>query len=70
MVFFLSHSWPFPRVRVHLLLLVSTLTIFHAASKRHRLTPAYQKFCRQMYHASLALVYEPLKTFMNTPEII
>ncbi|KAJ7752437.1 hypothetical protein DFH07DRAFT_868822 [Mycena maculata] len=39
-------------------------------SKRHRATPAYQKFCQQMYHASLALIYQPLKAFMDSPEIV
>ncbi|KAJ7108121.1 hypothetical protein C8R44DRAFT_842997 [Mycena epipterygia] len=39
-------------------------------SKKHRSKPAYQKFCRQMYHASLALIYQPLKPFMDTPEVV
>ncbi|KAJ7800738.1 hypothetical protein B0H14DRAFT_3784803 [Mycena olivaceomarginata] len=39
-------------------------------SKKHRTKPAYQKFCRQMYHASLALIYQPLKPFMETPEVV
>ncbi|KAJ6478433.1 hypothetical protein DFH09DRAFT_1253395 [Mycena vulgaris] len=39
-------------------------------SKKHRSKPAYQKFCRQMYHASLALVYQPLKAFMESPEVV
>ncbi|KAJ7183927.1 hypothetical protein C8R46DRAFT_1159216 [Mycena filopes] len=39
-------------------------------SKRHRSRPAYQTFCRQMYHASLALIYRPLKPFMETPEVV
>ncbi|KAF7359961.1 hypothetical protein MVEN_00723000 [Mycena venus] len=38
-------------------------------SKKHRTKPAFQKFCRQMYHASLALVYQPLKPFMESPDI-
>ncbi|KAJ7234268.1 hypothetical protein C8J57DRAFT_1453129 [Mycena rebaudengoi] len=36
-------------------------------SKKHRSKPAYQKFCRQMYHASL---FEPLKAGMTTPEVV
>jgi hypothetical protein len=40
------------------------------ASKKHRSKPAYQKFCRQMYHASLACVFEPLKAGMTTPEVV
>ncbi|KAJ7880806.1 hypothetical protein B0H14DRAFT_3082687 [Mycena olivaceomarginata] len=39
-------------------------------SKKHRSKPAYQKFCRQMYHASLALIYQPLRPFMETPDIV
>ncbi|KAF8139321.1 hypothetical protein K438DRAFT_1785789 [Mycena galopus ATCC 62051] len=39
-------------------------------SKKHRSKPEYQKFCRQMYHASLALVFEPLKQYMETPDIV
>ncbi|KAJ7224045.1 hypothetical protein GGX14DRAFT_648209 [Mycena pura] len=39
-------------------------------SKKHRSKPAYQKFCRQMYHASLALVYQPIKPFMESPDIV
>ncbi|KAJ7602026.1 hypothetical protein B0H17DRAFT_1342371 [Mycena rosella] len=39
-------------------------------SKKHRSKPTFQKFCRQMYHASLALVYQPLKPFMETPDIV
>ncbi|KAJ7429538.1 hypothetical protein B0H11DRAFT_2405483 [Mycena galericulata] len=39
-------------------------------SKKHRSKPEYQKFCRQMYHASLALVFEPLKAYMETPDIV
>ncbi|KAJ7639463.1 hypothetical protein FB45DRAFT_1134946 [Roridomyces roridus] len=39
-------------------------------SKKHRRSTAYQKFCRQMYHASLALIYKPLKQYMETPDIV
>ncbi|KAJ7616603.1 hypothetical protein FB45DRAFT_1034921 [Roridomyces roridus] len=39
-------------------------------SKKHRRNPVYQRFCRQMYHASLALVYQPLKQYMETPDIV
>ncbi|KAJ7084139.1 hypothetical protein C8R44DRAFT_903496 [Mycena epipterygia] len=39
-------------------------------SKKHRSKPAYQKFCRQMYHASLALIYAPLKPYMETYDIV
>ncbi|KAJ7876978.1 hypothetical protein B0H13DRAFT_2547938 [Mycena leptocephala] len=39
-------------------------------SKRHRTKPAYQKFVRQLYHACLARVFQPLKAAMTTPEIV
>ncbi|KAJ7483082.1 hypothetical protein B0H11DRAFT_1205027 [Mycena galericulata] len=39
-------------------------------SKKHRSKPEYQKFCRQMYHASLARIFEPLKAGMTTPDIV
>ncbi|KAJ6617037.1 hypothetical protein B0H10DRAFT_1948719 [Mycena sp. CBHHK59/15] len=34
-------------------------------SKKHRTKPEYQRFCRQMYHASLALVYQSLKPHLR-----
>ncbi|KAJ6609298.1 hypothetical protein B0H10DRAFT_2166369 [Mycena sp. CBHHK59/15] len=39
-------------------------------SKKHRSKPAFQKFCWQMYHASLARIFEPLKANMTTPDIV
>ncbi|KAF7341035.1 hypothetical protein MSAN_02089300 [Mycena sanguinolenta] len=39
-------------------------------SKRQRKTIAFQKFVRQMYHACLARVFEPLKAGMTTPEVV
>ncbi|KDQ50016.1 hypothetical protein JAAARDRAFT_211946 [Jaapia argillacea MUCL 33604] len=39
-------------------------------SKKHRRKPAYQKFCRQMYHACLARVFHPLKNWMTTLEVV
>ncbi|KAJ6506530.1 hypothetical protein C8R45DRAFT_508629 [Mycena sanguinolenta] len=41
--------------------------IIPKTSKKWRSKPAYQKFCRQLYHASLALLFEPLKKYMDTP---
>jgi hypothetical protein len=40
------------------------------ATKKHRKNMKYQVFCRQMYHACLARVFEPLKVGMTTPEIV
>ncbi|KAJ7711310.1 hypothetical protein B0H16DRAFT_1745258 [Mycena metata] len=39
-------------------------------SKKHRKKPASQKFVCQMYHASLARIFEPLKQHMTTPDIV
>ncbi|KAJ7635036.1 hypothetical protein FB45DRAFT_989651 [Roridomyces roridus] len=39
-------------------------------SKKHRSRPAYQKFVRQMYHACLARVFQPLKAAMTIPDIV
>jgi Plavaka transposase len=41
-----------------------------AASKRHRNKPAFQTFCRQLYHACLARIFAPLKRGMTTPEVV
>jgi hypothetical protein len=40
------------------------------ATKKHRKTIQYQVFARQMYHASLACVFSPLKPGMTTPEVV
>ncbi|KAF8962421.1 hypothetical protein BDZ97DRAFT_1662882 [Flammula alnicola] len=40
------------------------------ASKRQRKKPEYTKFVRQLYHACLACIFEPLKAGMTTPELI
>ncbi|KAJ7102682.1 hypothetical protein C8R43DRAFT_1092270 [Mycena crocata] len=39
-------------------------------TKKHQKTPAYQHFVRQMYHACLVHVFEPLKVAMETPEVV
>ncbi|KAJ6512460.1 hypothetical protein C8R45DRAFT_1206566 [Mycena sanguinolenta] len=39
-------------------------------TKRQRKTVAFQKLVRQMYHACLARVFEPLKAGMTTPEVL
>jgi hypothetical protein len=40
------------------------------ASKKHRETAKFQTFCRQMYHASLARIFEPLRAGMTTPKVV
>ncbi|KII83568.1 hypothetical protein PLICRDRAFT_180341 [Plicaturopsis crispa FD-325 SS-3] len=54
------------RARGNAVLPVAFLPIPKTA-KRHRKRPEYQKFCRQMYHACLARVFEPLKAAMTAP---
>ncbi|KAJ7470119.1 hypothetical protein B0H11DRAFT_1919941 [Mycena galericulata] len=39
-------------------------------TRKHRKTVPFQKFVRQMYHACLAQVFEPLKAGMTTPEVV
>ncbi|KAH9963354.1 hypothetical protein BGW80DRAFT_1438604 [Lactifluus volemus] len=39
-------------------------------AKKYRNTPTFQTFCRQMYHASLTTIFEPLKSGMTIPEIV
>ncbi|KAJ6468111.1 hypothetical protein C8R47DRAFT_1302846 [Mycena vitilis] len=39
-------------------------------TKKHRKSEVYQRFVRQLYHACLARVFEPLKAGMTTPEVI
>ncbi|KAJ6467262.1 hypothetical protein C8R45DRAFT_1106043 [Mycena sanguinolenta] len=38
--------------------------------KKHRKSEVYQRFVRQLYHACLARVFEPLKSGMTTPEVV
>ncbi|KAJ7771418.1 hypothetical protein DFH07DRAFT_866418 [Mycena maculata] len=42
---------------------------YHPRPKHHT-KPAYQNFCRQMYHASLARIFQPLKANMVMPNIV
>ena len=42
----------------------------HTASKKHQNKPMFQKFCQQLYHVCLALVFRLLKDGMTTPEIV
>ncbi|KAJ7824684.1 hypothetical protein B0H13DRAFT_2446949 [Mycena leptocephala] len=39
-------------------------------TKRQRKTVTFQKFVRQMYHACLARIFEPLKAGMTTAEVV
>ncbi|KAJ6472154.1 hypothetical protein C8R47DRAFT_1296895 [Mycena vitilis] len=57
------------RAHGHGLLPVAFLPI-PKTTKRHRKSKEYQRFVRQMYHACLARVFQPLKAGMTTPEIV
>ncbi|KAJ3994076.1 hypothetical protein F5050DRAFT_1576335 [Lentinula boryana] len=39
-------------------------------SKSQAKKPAYQTFVRQLYHASLSAVFDPLRLFMTTPDLV
>ncbi|KAL0957424.1 hypothetical protein HGRIS_014901 [Hohenbuehelia grisea] len=39
-------------------------------SQRHRRTVVFKRFCRQLYHACLSKIYEPLKPGMTIPEVV
>jgi len=43
---------------------------YYIATKKHQKNPKYQVFCRQMYHACLVRVFQPLKAGMMTLEVI
>jgi len=40
------------------------------ASKQQWKKPDYQKFCRQLYHQCLEIVFSPLKPFMEKPKVV
>ena len=46
------------------------LAHIQVASKRQRKRPEFQKFCRQLYHACLDMVFSPLKPYMVKPKLV
>ena len=40
------------------------------ASKHQWKKPAFQKFCHELYHACLELVFSPLKPYMTKPKVV
>ncbi|KAI0245058.1 hypothetical protein BJV78DRAFT_1277562 [Lactifluus subvellereus] len=60
---------PFRRGHSNALLPVAFLPI-PKTTKNHRKSTKYQVFCRQMYHACLAHIFQPLKAGMTTPEVV
>lgn len=69
LLYFLSHSFRSPKVRTFVSCF-SILTKICAASRKYRKSVRFQEFTRQMYHACLALIFEPLKNGMTTPEVV
>ena len=48
---------------------VSSL-IYFIASKRQRKRPEFQRFCRQLYHRCLEIVFGPLKPYMEKYKVV
>jgi hypothetical protein len=61
---------PIPKSMFFNALLAQFLMPFSTANRRQRKTVAFQRFARQVYHACLACVFDPLKPGMTTPEVI
>ncbi|THH19362.1 hypothetical protein EW146_g1774 [Bondarzewia mesenterica] len=38
-------------------------------NRQYKDDPAFHKFCRQLFHASLTTIFEPLRAAMTTPEV-
>lgn len=70
MLCFLLRSFPFQKVSFAQRSPDFESHFVIVASKRQRKKPLYQKFCRQLYHASLALVFRPLKAGMLKHEVV
>lgn len=76
MEFFLLRFFPFPRVRAAplLLILLSIIGLMHVrlcpANKRQKKRKEYKQFVRQLYHACLQQIFEPLRAGMSTPEVV
>lgn len=43
---------------------------FSIVNKRQRKRKEYQRFVRQMYHACIQLIFEPLRSGMTEPELV
>jgi len=62
---------PIPKSMLCLLFSISyNSTICFIASKRQRKKPEFQKFCRQLYHKCLEIVFSPLKPYMEKAKVI
>lgn|ERR1700761_5164872 len=62
-------SYPFQKVsfgELHIFTTHATLL----ASRLDRERIEFQRFCRQLYHKCLELVFEPLRPFMTAPTVV
>lgn len=50
--------------------MTSHITYFYAVSQNEQKSNEYATFARQLYHACLARVFEPLKAGMTSPELV
>ena len=63
---------PIPKGRllfIHITFRFQSL-IYYLASKRQRKRPEFQRFCRQLYHRCLEIVFGPLKPYMEAYKVM
>jgi hypothetical protein len=72
MLYFQLLFFLYQKVRIFFsnLTLITYLPTWFVATKKHRKCAKYQIFCRQMYHACLAQVFQPLGAGMTMPEVV
>jgi hypothetical protein len=46
-----------------------SLLTFNIATKEHAGDADYRNFCRQMFHCSLAKIFDTIKPYMDTPDV-
>jgi hypothetical protein len=61
---------PIPKSRLFLRPQFRFLITCHLASKRQRKRPEFQRFCRQLYHRCLQLIFDPLKPYMEKYKVV
>lgn len=68
---FQPHFFLYPKVRRHIFgMFYMLIHIYCTVPKEVQQTKEYQTFTRQLYHACLARIFEPLRPGMTTPEIV
>ena len=61
---------PIPKSMAFTVISALNLIDNSTANKKHQGKPAFKKFCRQMYHACLTQIFQPLRAGMTTPETV